>query len=1068
MTTQTPSTPFVGRVRELAVVDQAIDAMVAGRGRLLLFAGEAGIGKTRLANEAAGRAVGRGARACWGRSWEAGGTPAFAAWTQVVRAVVALATPEARRRAAPSLVRLVPDLRPLLGACDDAAPESEPARFALFDAVSTFLLDVAQARPLVLVLDDLHAADRSSLLLLQFLARELRDAPLLVLGTWRDVAAGDAHMLGELARDGELLPLAGLGAEDTGRLVAAIARMRPEANVVASLHRVTGGNPFFLAEVVRVLRTEGRLAHPWRVVGDRPIVPDRVRAVVRRRLAPLSAAAIELLTVAAVLGQDVDLALLQRALGRPSDRVFATLGECVEANVCSPTPGAAGAYRFAHALIRETLYDDLTPERRARLHARAADVLEAAGPPHQEAALSNHLVRALPFVERSRVVDAAVRAGRRAMAQLAFEEALASFTRGLELFDGDDEGRADLELLVADASRAAGDRDRADAALARAAALARSVGSATRLARALLATTSDVSTSAPDPARLDLMEAALAALGPADHELRVRLMARLAFDVYWTRSRAERAALSDQAIAMARRLDDRSALAFALSYRRYALWEPDDPEDRRATTAELARVCAETGDPETVLEANLWQVLDLLECGDVAAADRVIAEHARMCEETRLPKAVWWLACWRAMRLVLDGRLAEAEPAIAAALAAGERVHGGYARLAMLGQRFALLWHTGQLEHLAAGGEAILDVDAPLPANPIGVACGRAWVLAELGWTEEARAAFEALAFDDFANLRTHLASLNDLQALAETCVFLGDAERAARLYARLLPYASHVIVAGPAVACMGPVGRLLGMLAATMRRFVEAESHLAAALVQALRMGSQPLVARIQHDWAVLLLARDEQGDRGRARAMAAEALATARRLGMMGLATRADASIARASVAPSENVFRLDGGEWELAHGGRRIRLRDMAGLRHLAMLVRRPREPVHALELAVATAADRGLRVQWRARLDPLTDQLEDAERSNDVERATALRLRRQRIVAELAAASGIGRAGRRGSPAEKARVNVTRAIQAAMARIEPCHPDLADHLRRTVRTGTFCSYEPDPRAPIAWSA
>ncbi len=1072
------TSPFVGRDRELAVVDAALDAMAAGRGRLLLFTGDAGIGKTRLAGEAAARAVERGARACWGRCWESGGAPAFSPWTQIVRGAAALADAETRRRAAPALVQLVPDLRPLLAAADEPVvglpAESEPARFALFDAVAAFLLDVARTRPLVLVLDDLHAADTSSLLLLQFLARELRDTPLIVLGTWRAVQtreqATPAHMLGELARDGELLPLDGLARDDTGLLVASIAGERPPDEVIASLHRITGGNPFFLDEVVRVLRAEGSLARPWSAVGDRPLIPDRVRAVVRRRLEPLSGAAIELLTVAAVLGQDVDLSLLQRALGRPGDRLLAVLDECLAADLWRAAPGGVGSYRFAHALIRETLYDDLPSERRARLHAHAADVLEAAGLPNQEAALANHLLRAVSIVPRERVVQAATRAARRAMGQLAFEEALALVARALELSDaGDATERGELELLLAEAARASGDAPRADEALARAASLARRAGSATHLARAVLASAPEVTGGAPDRVRIELIEAALDALGPGDDPLRARLLARLAFELYWLASPAERKALSDEAVAMARRLDDRPTLAYVLGNRRFALWAPEDADDRFATTAELLRLAAESGDRVAVMEAQHWQLTDLLETGDVAAANRVLAAYGQAAEAMRLPRYRWWRALWRAMRLLLEGHFAAAEPAIAAALAMGERVHPGNARLAMQAQMFVLLWHTGHLEHLAAGQEAFLGSDVPLPADDSGVRCGHAWILAELGWTDETRRAFEALAQDDFAALRPYVGSLTELHALAEVCVFLGDADRAAQLHARLVPHAGRVVVVGPALACMGPVSRVIGTLSALMGRYVEAEGHLAAALVQAMRMGSPPFVARTQYDWATVLLARGEQGDRNRARAMANDALATARRLGMTHLAAKVTALLERIEAEPTENVFRLDDGAWDVAHGGRRVRVRDMAGLRHLAVLLRRPHVAVHALELAVA-APDAAATVpaQWRTRLDALADQLDDAERTNDAERAAALRRERQRLVDELARAAGVGRAGRRGSPAERARINVTRAIQAAIARLETEHPALAEHLRRTVRTGTLCTYEPDARVPIAWSA
>src|SRR5262245_5664324 len=298
---------FVGRDRHLAELRAALAAATSGRGRLVLLAGEPGIGKTRLADELVAHARTLETGVLWASCWDGDGAPAFWPWIQVVRAYArecdAAALPSELGSGAADLVRLVPELRercpglPAPPRADRSAGHaavgwsSESDRFRLFDAVATLLKNAAARRPLLLVLDDLHWSDRPSLLLLRFLARELRSSRLLVLGTYRDVEVGPEHplvqLLGEPTSESQRLALGGLSPSEVHALVAGLVETVPDEGTVAALHRQTGGNPFFVKELVRLLAAPSATAPPEQLGPGELLSAQGVREVVEHRLARL-------------------------------------------------------------------------------------------------------------------------------------------------------------------------------------------------------------------------------------------------------------------------------------------------------------------------------------------------------------------------------------------------------------------------------------------------------------------------------------------------------------------------------------------------------------------------------------------------------------------------------------------------------------------------------------------------------------------------------------------------------------------------------------------------------------
>jgi len=440
---QAAADELVGRDDQLAALDGVLAGARGGRGRVVLVAGDPGIGKTRLAEEAARRAAAAGMQVAWGRCHEGDGAPALWPWAQVVRQLAAELGPgQLSAMLGPSAARLSPLLA-------EAAPPPGPllvadlgaARFQLNQAAAGLLRGLAEARPLLVVIDDLHWADVPSLSLLAFLAAELKDARLIVMGTYRDVevVAGRplAGTLGALAREPvvERIALGGLDRADVAALIGRTIGGRPAEPLVQAVADRCGGNPFFITELLRLLQSERGLAGPDAAAAARRDIPVGVRDVLRARLARLPAQTGTFLMVAAVAGRGFDLDLVEAVTGLEDEPALDAAEAAVLAGLLLEDDRAAGRYRFAHALVRETIYEDISRTRRARLHARIVDALLAAqgAEPEPAAEMAYHCWQAAPVIGAARALPHLLRAGEQAAAQLGYEAADAQFERALEL-----------------------------------------------------------------------------------------------------------------------------------------------------------------------------------------------------------------------------------------------------------------------------------------------------------------------------------------------------------------------------------------------------------------------------------------------------------------------------------------------------------------------------------------------------------------------------------------------------------------------------------------------------------
>jgi tetratricopeptide (TPR) repeat protein len=1111
---------FVGRDREISALLGGLDDALSGNGRVFLLAGEPGIGKSRLADEITNRARERGARVDWGRCWEAGGAPAYWPWVQLLRSYFLEIDPETLSSqmgpGAANIARMLPEVGEIL---PDLPPppsvDPEAARFRLFDATVTFLGNAARFQPWVLVLDDLHVADTPSLLLLQFLAGQLGDRRILVVGTYRDTELTRDHpltsALAELVRHHATtrLHLAGLGMTDVRQFIKLTTGQTPPDSLVSEVHRETEGNPLFVGEVVRLLAAEGKLDRPEKVTSRRLGLPQGVREVIARRLSQLSEEPARVLALASVFGREFDIDALKRVSECSTQELLQIFDDPVVARVVTGVPGVPGRLRFSHALVRDALYDELPPTRRLRLHRQTGEALEALYGKDQEAhlaELAHHFFEAAPTGVAGKAIEYTRRAAERAVRLLAYEEAVRLYGMALQTPEpvgpSDERNRCELLLGLGDAQTKAGDEPGAKRTFLQAAGIARTLEDAEKLARAALGYAGRFvwARAGTDRHIVPLLEEALAAIGAEDSPIRVRMLARLAGALRDQPSREPRGKLSAEALEMARRIAEPATLAYALDGRCAVLLWPENPEDRVALTTELIRVADGAGDLEKVVQGRYYRLMAFLELGDILSVKGELDLIENLARELKQRPQLWLVEVTRATLALFEGRLEDAERLIPKALAVGEPAQRSDAILSQHVQSFTLARHRGNLQDVEPLVRQSVD---EYSARPM-FRCMLALLLAETGRPDEAQVALASLADDDFASLPLNNEWIFSMSMLAEVAELVGDAERAHVMYGLLRPYEAYNGATADYIST-GAVSRYLGLLSSVLRRLDEADRHFDDALKMNDRMGARPWAAQTLFDHARMLLARDLPGDGERGSGLLARARDTSRELGLVGLGERV-AKLTRDAVgtaAPPEaetgvtsrssrpSVFRREGEYWTIAFEEDAFRVRDVKGLHYVARLLSEPGREFHALDLvamynrpdAVEGGTEPSLehsglgdagelldpqaKSAYRSRLAQLEEEIEEARGFGDAERAARAQHERDFIAREIARAVGLGgRERRAGSAAERARASVTRAVRTALAKIGQHSSVLGGHLDRTIRTGTFCSYAPDPRAPIDW--
>jgi DNA-binding SARP family transcriptional activator len=904
---------LVGRATELAFLEGCRERAAEDVRQLVLLAGDAGIGKTRTAAEFARRAHDGGAVVLYGRFDEQTTAP-YQPLVEMLRGWSAGTSLEPLRERLGSRAAELGILLPEFGPPPSGAPPALRAagadvqRVRFFDAVAAVVGEIGAHAQVVMVFDDVHWADRPTLQLLRYLVRSPQPRGALFVGAYRAAELDPAHplheLVGDLRREGTLkrLELTGLEEREVGELVGALGAREPAPGFVAALHGETEGNPFFIEEVVRHLReSDGEFGAGASL--EAAGVPEGVREVTARRVQRLSADAQHAVRVASVIGREFDFELLERVGPVTGDALVGALEEAAEARVLREA-GPIGRYVFAHALVRATLYDGISRLRRARLHGRVGEALaelRTADLDPYLPQLAHHFAEAAPVGTPERAIDFALAAARRAARLFAWEEAAQLYRTALQARDlageADDRLRCELLLALGEAEERAGQDDAGQATFLAAADTARGLGDAALLGRAALGFAGPwAMLGRVDPARVQRLEEALAALGDQDTPLRARLLARLALELYYLGDPEPRLALTAEAVAIAHRIGDPRTIAACLDARHYALWRPETVEERLAVAGELRRVAELTGDPELELEGAAWTVVDLLELGDVQGADVQIAAASELAEALHRPVWLWWTSGFRCARAQLAGDFEAAEALAQETLAIGQRGQAENAVHYYAQAIFNIRREQGRLDEVE---DAVRQLIALYPAIPAW-RTGLALLLVELGRMDEARAEFDALAAVGFESLPRDANWLIGVTLLAEVCGALRDGERAPALYALLEPYAGRNVVVGRAATCNGSASRLLGILAATMRRWDEAERHFADALEMHERIGARPWQARTLVALAEMCLLRRARGDKARARGLLADAVVLADAVGMPALGERARALVPAGPAGP------------------------------------------------------------------------------------------------------------------------------------------------------------------------
>ncbi len=800
---------------------------------------------------------------------------------------------------APYVAELVPAVRRKLpGLPPPASPDSEHARFFLFDATTRFLKKTAETKPLFLVVDDLHWADKPSLLLLEHLAREISDARIAVVGTFREAEAREvgplADVLGGLVRQGHTLPLRGLGIAEVATFMQRSGAAKPDAALVGAVHRATDGNPFFIDEIVRLLVAEGITAL---TAGTLPI-PEGVRAVIRRRLGLLPDESRRALAIGALVGAEFAASIVARAQDETPAKVAEALERARAAGLIDRVARDETRYRFAHALLRETLADDLKPSDRQRLHGAIAGALEEAYGAAVEAhaaELAHHFAAAGPGAAEAKAFDYSRRAGDAARAVHAYEEAAMHFRRALSLGGAgrlDELARCDLLGVLAHASLSAGEDAAGEKESLEALEIARRLRDPVRFAMLAMAFGRPVFSMLmrSNPTRIRLLEEALEGLD-RESSLRATVMAQLAAETPFVEGGKRTLRLSEEALAMARRVGDRTALSRALLARCVALWTAPNPE-RLSVATEALRLCEESDAPAVVFVARRLRIMMLLAAGEMEAVDREIAACEQIAETLRLPALRSVALALHAMRAITKGRFEEAERLIRASI---EMDHGSDQAQALARiQTFYLRWEQGRLRELVDtfGVERLF-------ASPIAFRGAQAMACAFVGRDAEARRIFEELASSDFKGDEFALGLRLAAGTLSTTCYLLGDARRAAVLYESILPFAGEYSVHTAGLTVTNPPSHHLGLLATAMGRFEDAERHFEDAITKIAKLGSPPMFARNRYYYAEMLLRRGAPGDREKALTLLDQALETADAIGMLKIA--ADARALQAAMAAS-----------------------------------------------------------------------------------------------------------------------------------------------------------------------
>lgn len=1046
---------LVGRGGDLSRLGIGLDEAVAGRGGVWLLTGEAGIGKTRLAEEVAALALERDVDCHWGRCWEGGGAPSFWPWIQVLRGLLRRRpnlTEAAGSEAARALIgTLVPEH---VETADDVPKlDPEQQRFRLFDAVASILFAAAADAPQVVLLEDLHAADASSVQLLDFVARQIDSAPLFVLATYRDQDAERTvvgSLLAKVARIAHRTPLSRLAEAD----VRSLLEGRDDA-MARRVFEASEGNPLFVVEVARLLeRHRSSKTVP---------LSEGIRTVIREHLSTVDDDTFELLQAASILGREVRLGRLGALVDRSPQDVAVALAPAVDTGLLEPI--GPDCQRFGHILMREVLHADLPPQTRMDHHLKAAAILESEKDPARWSELLVHYLEAGPAAA-DQAVEAACHAAEHAMRQLAFGDAATFYATAISSIARDAERVRRTELLLKQgrAQLLGGQVDEGKAACLAAAELARELERPDLFARAALELGGIFVLANVDAALVKLLEEALELLGEEPSALRAQVMARYAAALQPAPDVAVPIAIGRDAIEMARAFDDPPALLATMRSAVSAMMDLSDPSLRRPLNEEYIALAKRLGVDTEVLRGHLRLAMDTLELGDVDAMHTSVRAAQKVGQTLDHPFYRWRAAGLAGAEAASRGRFDEAVSYGERAKAFAYEAKDASAALTLAMYDVGLALVREDDDQLMAALPILLERCDDNRFDSAFATVTAAGALSRIEAVEDPRAKPTA------RDVRAAIAFLDPslMMALADVAFAHGDREIAEGVKPRLEAATQTLVSWGLlGLCCDGPLARARALVAATLGDRDTAVRELERALEISTSAGLVPNRARVLYDLARI----SEQT------AYAAEARAAAEGAGMSGLVRRITATFTEApAVAPARAAstgfeMRPEGEVWLVVTPRGSFHLKRTKGVDLLAKLVAEAGREHHVLDLVTdnkrdqvddrdaGPALDDRARATYRDRLRAIEAELDEAETWADVGRAERLREEQEALTAQLAAAFGLsGRARPTGAAAERARVNVQRRLKDAIRRVGQHDAEAAKNLERAVVTGMYCRYDP----------
>jgi len=1055
---------LVGRTTELGFVGDAIDRVVDGHGSVLLFAGEPGIGKSTLARMAADLGAEQDIPVYWGFSWEAGGAPAYWPWTQLLRSLVS------EQQVGTEQLLPLAQILPEVSAGESGRSELQPdqARFQLLESVRVLLATLANVSPLMLILEDLHAADSDSLHLLHYIARHAASLPILIVGTYRDVEARsteDTEALWRTSRDATVLQLTHLDEAGVREYLQLHGSYAVDDDAVQKLLNTTAGNPLFLSELV------GLLAHDEAASNSGAPLPDNVQQVIRQQVSLLPGVTVTTLASASVLGREFGAPGLAELIHASENDILRQLQKAIDSAILRPP--IDGRYRFAHTLYRDVLYQDLDATEREKLHLQCAGRLQHlidAGDADRWSELATHLEGAGPQ-HRLAVIDALRHAAARAQERLAFEDAAALLHRALVAFGGGPKyeplERCRLLVDYASALLAAGKIETGQKYCQEAFAIAQTIGDPTLMSEVALTWGGVIVVGKVDKTLIAALEQCLAALPPGDAATRSRVQARLAGAMQPAQNPAAPMEMARDAIKLARTTGDERVLYNVLRFAISALMDFAPPTERIVLNREIASMAAAFGDVPQQFRSHLLLTIDTSETGDRPTLDEVIGESSRLAERIGLPHCQWRAASAHAMRAIINGDFDRACDLLDSAETLAGQVEDLQASLTLSLQRFALLveWDSPRVTPLE-------QIEARLQAGyDGGIGEAEFYVapfLAIYKRREDVSFAKQFIANEPLVERSFAGSDRYSLASLGQIALIAGDLNLAERCYDALVPYSDSCATIGLLGSCWcGPVAYWLARLAQGLGRLDEAALHAGKALDVATRMGARPYIARIH---AISAEIARSTGNNELASDHADRAADLMRELGLRPVRmVPTETSPSPATVPTRGFSMQQNGDVWTIEYGEQSATVRDAKGLHMLIQLIAQPDKDIHVLELSGTSEAvteggagpllDAQAKEDYRRHISELQEELEEAESLADLGRADGLRTEIDFITQELSRAFGLG--GRQrdaGDAAERARVNVRRRIKDAVGRIAEQAPEAGRYLENTIKTGRYCRYSP----------